>query len=316
MCALFGFVDYGHKVSVKKLKRLINSFARESEVRGTDAAGIAYVKGKNMQIYKRPKPAHKLRFYFPAGTSAVMGHTRMTTQGNEKFNRNNHPFGGHVPAGDFALCHNGVLYNDNQLAQKYRLPKTKIETDSYIAVQLIEQQGRLDFDSVAKMSETVNGSFVFTILDSDNTLYISRGDNPIYLIHFKQFGLYVYASTEAIMRAVLKSTFLNKQSFEKIRVDCGEIVRINRVGNLDRYRFNFYNGDFNGFNYYGRCAYYDEYDESYLFSLCNMFGISHEDLTLLYEFGYGDEEIEAMLSEPTVMRACLDEARECLEGYF
>jgi predicted glutamine amidotransferase len=33
---------------------------------------------------------------------AVMGHTRMTTQGDEKHNYNNHPFPGF--AGDTAFC--------------------------------------------------------------------------------------------------------------------------------------------------------------------------------------------------------------------
>ena len=96
MCALFGWLDYRGIVSDKLLKKLTQALANAAEERGTDASGIAYVKGGKVTIYKRPKPAHKLRFNAPNNTRAVMGHTRMTTQGNEKFNYNNHPFYGHA----------------------------------------------------------------------------------------------------------------------------------------------------------------------------------------------------------------------------
>ena len=76
-----------------------------------------------------------------------MGHTRMTTQGDEKFNFNNHPFYGKTDL-EFALAHNGVLYNDCRLRITEHLPSTRIETDSYVAVQLIEKKGTLDTDSL------------------------------------------------------------------------------------------------------------------------------------------------------------------------
>ena len=145
MCALFGWLDYRGIVSDKLLKKLTQALANAAEERGTDASGIAYVKGGKVTIYKRPKPAHKLRFNAPNDTRTVIGHTRLTTQGNEKFNDNNHPFYGHADV-NFAFAHNGVLYNDKELRTEKHLPNTQIETDSYIAVQLLEQQGKLDFD--------------------------------------------------------------------------------------------------------------------------------------------------------------------------
>ena len=116
MCALFGWLDYKGIVSDKLLKKLTQALANAAEERGTDASGIAYVKSDKVTIYKRPKPAHKIRFNAPNGTRAVMGHTRMTTQGNEKFNYNNHPFYGHADV-DFAFAHNGVLYNDEKTSK-------------------------------------------------------------------------------------------------------------------------------------------------------------------------------------------------------
>lgn len=59
----------------------------------------------------------------------------------------------------FALAHNGVLYNDKALRRSLHLPGTKIETDSYAAVQLIERQKALSFSSLRSMAESVEGSF-------------------------------------------------------------------------------------------------------------------------------------------------------------
>ena len=108
MCALFGWLDYKGVVSDRLLKKLTQALANAAEERGTDASGIAYVKGDKVTIFKRPKPAHKLRFNAPNSTRAIMGHTRMTTQGNEKFNYNNHPFYGHADV-DFAFAHKEQL---------------------------------------------------------------------------------------------------------------------------------------------------------------------------------------------------------------
>lgn len=113
-----------------------------------------------------------------------MGHTHLATQGNQKFNQNHHLFYGHADK-DFSFAHNCVLYNNVELRNTKNLPETHIETDSYIAVQLIEQQKKLDFDSLKNMAKTVRGNFNFTVLDEDNSLYIVKGINPMYLLHFE-----------------------------------------------------------------------------------------------------------------------------------
>ena len=44
MCALFGWLDYKGIVPYKVLKKLTQLLANAAEERGTDAAGISYVK--------------------------------------------------------------------------------------------------------------------------------------------------------------------------------------------------------------------------------------------------------------------------------
>ena len=199
MCCLFGLIDTRLRFSGKQKSKMLHALATVSEVRGTDATGIAYHTGEQLCIYKRPIPGHKLKFYMRDDTRVGMGHTRMTTQGKASKNRNNHPFRGIIRNEPFALAHNGVLYNDLALRRNLGLPKTRIETDSYIGVQLIEQKGSLDFSSLRYMAEQVEGSFTFTVLDAEDSLYIVKGDNPFCLYYFPRCGLYLYASTEEIL---------------------------------------------------------------------------------------------------------------------
>ena len=92
MCCLFGMMDYGGHFSYRQKNQVLRALARASEARGTDASGYAYCAGGQLQVYKRPLPGHKLKFKVPETSRAVMGHTRLTTQGSERKNRNNHPF--------------------------------------------------------------------------------------------------------------------------------------------------------------------------------------------------------------------------------
>ena len=115
MCSLFGLIDFKECLSTHTKNKILNTLARECQVRGTDATGIAYNFNDRLRIYKRPLPARKMKIHIPHGVNVVMGHTRMTTQGNAQFNQNNHPFLGRVGGNSFALAHNGVLWNDKEL---------------------------------------------------------------------------------------------------------------------------------------------------------------------------------------------------------
>ena len=315
MCAVFGFLDYKGKVSNAVLKKLIHTLSVAAEIRGTDATGIAYVRDSSIVTYKKPKPAHKVKLFFPRDTGAVIGHTRFTTQGSEKRNCNNHPFEGRCGTEAFALAHNGVLYNDRELRREQHLPPTSIETDSYIAVQLLEQGQQLDTENIRRTAELVEGSFVFTILRNDNTLFLVKGNNPLTLYHFPTLGLYVYASTKSILDNALKKVKLNDKYCE-VDVSEGEILEINSAGNLSRNAFtmrDYIHTVFNPYNWdYAKWWMEDEREEL-LLEYCGTFGVSEEEVQLLLDFGYDPDEIEELLMDTAAMEEALSEAKALLQ---
>lgn len=318
MCAVFGFLDYKGKTSNAVLKKLIHHLSIAAEVRGTDATGIAYVRDGDIITYKKPKPAHKVKLFFPRGTRAVIGHTRFTTQGSEKRNCNNHPFEGHCGTKAFALAHNGVLYNDRELRREQHLPPTPVETDSYVAVQLLEQRQDLDAENIRRTAELVEGSFVFTILRNDNTLFLVKGNNPLTLYHFPKIGLYIYASTKSILDNALKKVNLNDECCE-VDVSEGEILEITSSGKLNRSDFemqDYIHSLFNPYNWdYLNYAKWWEADEreELLLEYCGTFGVSEEEVQLLLDFGYDPDEIEELLMDTAAMEEALTEAKTLLQ---
>ncbi|MBP3746293.1 MAG: class II glutamine amidotransferase [Ruminococcus sp.] len=309
MCSLFGWLDYQGIVPYRIKKKLTQALANAAEERGTDAAGISYVHGKDVVIFKRPKPAHKLHFSIPEGTAAVMGHTRMTTQGDEKHNYNNHPFPGLAGETSFAFAHNGVLWNDKELRKEKQLPDTHIETDSYVAVQLLQQIDMLDFESLKDMAETVEGNFTFSVLDQNNNLYIIKGSNPMYLLHFPAFGLYVYASTESIMKNALKRVGLHKFAYERVQTDEGDILRIDKNGVIERSEFEprLFRTRYGGWHDW-EAEYYSVHEEL-LLAYCGCYGVDSSDVELLLEYGYTCDEIEEMLADHDLLNETLRDVK-------
>jgi glucosamine 6-phosphate synthetase-like amidotransferase/phosphosugar isomerase protein len=232
----------------------------------------------------------------------------MTTQGNEKFNYNNHPFAGFAGDTSFAFAHNGVLWNDKELRKDKLIPDTHIETDSYAACQLIESQDKLDFDSLKYMAETVEGNFTFTVLDDSNSLYIIKGSNPMCLLHFKDIGLYVYASTESIMKNALRRIGLHKFANERIKTDEGDIIRIDRNGDITRSKYEpkLYRSKY--MSLYDDSPYYNMHEEI-LLAYCGCYGVDSEDVELLLEYGYTCDEIEEMLMDTNMLHEALRDVK-------
>lgn len=183
------------------------------------------------------------------------------------------------------------------------MPKTKIETDSYAAVQLLEQKKQLNLDSIKFMAEVVNGSFAFTLLDSANTLWLIRGDSPLSLIHLPKCKLYIYASTDEILYKALVDTKLFDEikngNFEEIDIKSGEIIQIRPDGTLIRNEFDYmeYYGDLHwwDYRYYGtkRKSSYakSDYVEE-LKSVAAYQGYSEDEIDCLLKNGFTLEEIE------------------------
>jgi glucosamine 6-phosphate synthetase-like amidotransferase/phosphosugar isomerase protein len=314
MCCLFGLLDYEHQLTLKQRQIILQTLSIVCEDRGTDATGISYFTHNRLYIQKAPRAAHKMRLHVSQDARYIMGHTRMTTQGDEKKNYNNHPFSGKVGKQSFALAHNGILHNDKSLRISRHLPASRIETDSYVAVQLLEKEKNLGFKSLRHMAEALDGTFTITVLSNQNDLYIVKGNNPMCLYQFETDGFYLYASTQEILDKAVQRLHLDNHDFRRIYVQSGEILRIAADGFVQR-------GQFNDsalwptsiYSAWGWPSGYTAQDtekeacEEMLHMYSQISGYDLELLEYLHSTGFSLLDIEQMVYDPALMEECVAE---------
>lgn len=249
MCGLFGVVNYGN-AKEETVIGLVKSLGKMSESRGTDASGIAFYDKKTgaLRVEKSAKAFSKFKTKkFDFGSSPfVMGHTRATTQGNANKNSNNHPFLNKYKS--FAMAHNGIISNDEELKHEFNL-KYDIETDSYIFNAVLDHlhDGVVTFDSIQDTIERIDGMYNFTILDKHQNLWIAKHNNPLYVLRINDLGLIVYASTEEILFDALHEYFdLTKYLITRVGTTpfadelptvSGDILKIDSKGNITGKKF-------------------------------------------------------------------------------
>lgn len=314
MCCLFGLIDVNHQLSGSEKNRIFSILAEASEARGTDATGFACNSHGKLIIEKQPLPAHRMKFQIPGDSYIIMGHTRLTTQGGAQKNKNNHPFLGRTYNMQFALAHNGVISNEETLKVTHDLPRSKIETDSYVAVQLIEKQGAFELDALKYMAEQLKGTFTLTLLDRKNRLYIIKGNNPLCIYHFKKAGFYLYASTKPILEEALEEMGYASVSHEEVIIKDGEILVIDSKGTITRDQFKA------PVSHSSFCPIYDFWEpvesaptgyRKWMMDYAVTLGISRKELDWLHYAGYPTYDIEEAIFNKNYRNMCLLES-----GYF
>ena len=299
MCGLFGFTIYNK--DIKNYDKLLNALGDNASIRGTHATGISYNLQRQSIIYKKPLPAYKMTLKHYNGVKAITGHTRHATQGKAEKNYNNHPFKGKAGNVSFTVAHNGIIYNDTALRKNNGIEKTIIDTDSYIYCQLIENAGKLNFETLARCTEELQGYYTFSILDENNNLYFVRGDSPLAIVHLKRLKMYVYASTEEILyKAIIDAGMINEiitGEFEAITTTDGEIIKIDNNGKITRSTYTPATALYTYKNWY---EYGDIYDDTgdymdELISVAKYMGYDDKEIKALYDEGYSLEDIEEFI---------------------
>ena len=118
MCGIFGVVLGAHSsVTAPELRALVDALFRLSESRGREAAGLALVSGDVIRVHKQATSATEMLrtaeydAVYEGRTRAVIGHSRLVTNGSQALEANNQP----VIAGDLVGVHNGIVVNVDAL---------------------------------------------------------------------------------------------------------------------------------------------------------------------------------------------------------
>ena len=106
----------------------------------------------------------------------LIGHNRLATTGDEKMNKNNHPF----ETSNLMLVHNGIISNHDSLKGNFALDYPE-ETDSAIIIHLMEAYLEQDYSIIKAIKETaecLQGSYsVMVYYKPENKIFYFKNSS-------------------------------------------------------------------------------------------------------------------------------------------
>ena len=173
----------------------------------------------------------------------------------------------------------------------------------------MEQDGRLDAETIGNTAARLEGSFSLTILNQFNHLYLVKGNSPLCIYRFES-GLICYASTADILKEALARCSFLPCSKEIVSLSEGDILCIRPDGRLQMSRFD--TSNLHKHLRWWDCGAYDCWMpqsrrhfrkdtatslDTLLETACNM-GFLEDDVFLLLEEGFDESDIEELLNMP------------------
>lgn len=220
MCGIVGFVGQG------KVSQVLLNGLEKLEYRGYDSAGVYLMDDQgHAQLFKCQGRIEKLKQLVDESFEATMGigHTRWATHG-PAVAYNAHP---HLsPQGRFAIVHNGVIENFQELKAKLiAKDQLKSDTDTEVIVALIEQyvlQGESTWQAFGNVLQEIKGSYAFGLMDQKDpsTLYAAKNKSPLLIGLGQGFNL---ITSDAMATIDLTHDYLEIKDGDLVRLMADEV---------------------------------------------------------------------------------------------
>lgn len=229
MCGIFGVVaGCDTTVSPALLEETVNRLFRYSESRGKESAGLATMSADSIRVLKQPIPASRFirtsvyrRVLSDAVRSgngngrlghpiALMGHSRLVTNGAQEDNQNNQP----VIASGMVGIHNGIIVNDEELWQRYPDMQRHYEVDTEVLLSLIRRfcdQGQSLVEATQEAFGAIEGCAAVSVFFNDfHHVLLATNNGSLYLCQSESTDFCLYASEAYILTQMLKSARLRR----------------------------------------------------------------------------------------------------------
>ena len=219
MCGIFGTI-VGERGNIPPgvFRSTVTTLFKLSETRGKESAGFAILDGGPINVYKQPLPASvivrtkgfkSLVDQALAGGNgschavALIGHSRLVTNGAQENNLNNQP----VIAGGLVGIHNGIITNDSQLWTDFPDLKRTSEVDTEVLLRIIRKLYRDDKNLIGAVRAAfgmIQGNASVAILFEDlNCLLLATNNGSLYRVGGGASDMAVFASESLILEQLL-----------------------------------------------------------------------------------------------------------------
>ncbi|MBX7045888.1 MAG: hypothetical protein K1X86_08620 [Ignavibacteria bacterium] len=231
MCGIFGVIAKENSgYDYKFLKKLVEEIALLSESRGKESAGFSVynLEAKKISVIKSAEPVSTLikkgkfdSFFNEAAGKplssaietplAVIGHSRLVTNGSELLDFNNQP----VIKDGIAGIHNGIITNVDELWEKFTDIKREYEVDTEVLLALLRKflsEGTPVPEAFVKVFNQIEGAASIAFFANDkNFLSLVTNCGSLYTVTNSRNDVLVFASEKYFLEELMKeSVFKNK----------------------------------------------------------------------------------------------------------
>ena len=238
MCGIFGIVC-GSRASFTRadIERVLPPMFQLATKRGREASGLAVAAAGAVQVFKSvgaPKTmlsSDAYRQFISQFTSfsvvndpgssktktiegkiAVIGHSRLVTNGGRGFAENNQP----VVTENYAGIHNGIVVNDTELRKRFDLIDDSSDLDSKIIFDLINHYlpmtSTLPHAVAAAFADIEGEANIAFFSDVVEALTLATNSGSIYTASNLDAEVFIFASERSFLEKTLKN-----RSFDHIR---------------------------------------------------------------------------------------------------
>lgn len=223
MCGIFGVsIGANSPLGEKRLTAIINDLFVLSETRGKEAAGIAINNGQGLFVAKDAVPASSFirtktyrqfmeRHLSVLGSTsagvpvAVIGHSRLVTNGAQAVNENNQP----VKSSGVVGVHNGIVVNDIELWEKHPDCRRATEVDSEVILAL--------FRKFLDRTQSPAGALPLTYQELDGVASIGLllADQDVMVLGTNNGSLYYWQDASAQILVFSSERFIIDELLQK-----------------------------------------------------------------------------------------------------
>jgi glucosamine--fructose-6-phosphate aminotransferase (isomerizing) len=209
MCGIFGVVGKYHNAA-----EIIWEGLKKLEYRGYDSWGIAVKEDGKLVRERHTGKIGERKTSLPQ-SSIGLGHTRWATHGGVTIG-NAHP---HLSCdGKLCLVHNGIVENFLEIKQKLKGHHWQSETDTEVALHLIEEVGLL------KAFKKIIGMNAFILLDSVNERLVAVKNGSPLIIGIGKNANYISSDVWVLLDHTNKVIFMEDGQAAKISQDNIELL--------------------------------------------------------------------------------------------
>lgn len=237
MCGVFGFAAGSrNNLHQKFITSSLSDLFRLSESRGKEASGLAFLNHEKIYIHKDALPGSRMILTsqykrlvnsalrqacqgkgFPNPPLAVIGHSRLVTNGLQGIDTNNQP----VAKKCTVVVHNGIVVNIDKLWSEFPYLDRTTDVDTEIIAELVQMyrdKGNSVEEAICKTLANIQGEASVAILFSDiNCMVLATNTGSIFTHYDPKHDTIFFASEAYILRQLFQKNN-NFSHFDQNRI--------------------------------------------------------------------------------------------------